>query len=420
MSRIDLEPASCGDPPCDADHGYTGTASNDDLALRVSRGRRRRPGRRADPGVRRRPVAGDGAPHPLTGGAPARLQRVSGARGAAPARDPGRLPLHRPLGSPGIRRAPRSREWPSWCFFSGTMDCGKSTLALQTDHNHAARGRAGHRVHRARPRGRGHALEPARASRCRRSRCRPSWTSGSTSSTCSSPAAAATTSSATRRSSTPPSRSTSSPASSTSSASTCSPSASSPTSAPSCSPARARLVELADKVQVLQVEALCWCGERGTHNARTVNGEMVVEGEQVVVGDTFSADVVAYEVLCRRHHRRRMTAEAAQAAHMSPDAAALPGGRARRRGDLVTGARRSSVPRSCATAGLGHPAGAARHPLEPGRPARPAGVRRRATCPARCSSTSTPSSPTRWATAREVGTRCPTRRASPRRCGAPA
>ena len=28
-------------------------------------------------------------------------------------------------------------------FFSGTMDCGKSTLALQLDHNHAARGRGG-------------------------------------------------------------------------------------------------------------------------------------------------------------------------------------------------------------------------------------------------------------------------------------
>ena len=28
-------------------------------------------------------------------------------------------------------------------FFCGTMDCGKSTLALQTDHNHAARGRRG-------------------------------------------------------------------------------------------------------------------------------------------------------------------------------------------------------------------------------------------------------------------------------------
>jgi hypothetical protein len=36
VSRIDLEPASCGDPECDADHGYTGTASNDDFSLRVS------------------------------------------------------------------------------------------------------------------------------------------------------------------------------------------------------------------------------------------------------------------------------------------------------------------------------------------------------------------------------------------------
>jgi hypothetical protein len=36
VSRIDLEPATCGDPQCDADHGYTGTASNDDLSVRVS------------------------------------------------------------------------------------------------------------------------------------------------------------------------------------------------------------------------------------------------------------------------------------------------------------------------------------------------------------------------------------------------
>ena len=51
-------------------------------------------------------------------------------------------------------------------------------------------------------------------------------------------------------------------------------------------PGSQRLIELADRVQVLQVEALCWCGARATHNARTVNGVMVVEGEQVVVGDT--------------------------------------------------------------------------------------------------------------------------------------
>lgn len=36
VSRIDLEPAGCGDPQCEADHGYTGTASNDDLSVRVS------------------------------------------------------------------------------------------------------------------------------------------------------------------------------------------------------------------------------------------------------------------------------------------------------------------------------------------------------------------------------------------------
>jgi hypothetical protein len=36
VSRIDLEPAACGDPECEADHGYTGSATADDLSLRVS------------------------------------------------------------------------------------------------------------------------------------------------------------------------------------------------------------------------------------------------------------------------------------------------------------------------------------------------------------------------------------------------
>lgn len=36
VSRIDLEPGSCGDPDCTADHGLTGTSSNDDFSLRVS------------------------------------------------------------------------------------------------------------------------------------------------------------------------------------------------------------------------------------------------------------------------------------------------------------------------------------------------------------------------------------------------
>ncbi len=84
-------------------------------------------------------------------------------------------------------------------------------------------------------------------------------------------------------------------------------------------PGSARLVELADRVNTLQVEALCWCGSRATHNARTVNGVMVTEGEQVVVGDVGKSDEVAYEVLCRRHHMRRVTARASRAGHMSSD-----------------------------------------------------------------------------------------------------
>ncbi|GAA4624788.1 thymidine kinase [Cellulomonas oligotrophica] len=86
-------------------------------------------------------------------------------------------------------------------------------------------------------------------------------------------------------------------------------------------PGSARLVELADRVEVLQVRALCWCGARATHNARTVGGAMVVEGAQVVVGDVgASGSQVGYEVLCRRHHVRRMTAATARAVHAHADA----------------------------------------------------------------------------------------------------
>jgi thymidine kinase len=85
-------------------------------------------------------------------------------------------------------------------------------------------------------------------------------------------------------------------------------------------PGSQRLIELADRVETLQVEALCWCGARATHNARTVGGVMVVEGEQVMVGDVANQpDEIGYEVLCRRHHRRQMTSATAQAGALSPD-----------------------------------------------------------------------------------------------------
>ncbi|MCW1249122.1 thymidine kinase [Acaricomes phytoseiuli] len=74
-------------------------------------------------------------------------------------------------------------------------------------------------------------------------------------------------------------------------------------------PGSQRLIELADRVRPLQVESLCWCGQRATHNARTVGGTMVVEGSQVMVGDINDGSTVelSYETLCRKHYMRRVT-----------------------------------------------------------------------------------------------------------------
>lgn len=36
VNRVDLEPAACSDPNCEADHGYSGSVSVDDLSVRVS------------------------------------------------------------------------------------------------------------------------------------------------------------------------------------------------------------------------------------------------------------------------------------------------------------------------------------------------------------------------------------------------
>ena len=36
MKRLDLEPAGCSDPNCEADHGYTGSVIGDDITIRMS------------------------------------------------------------------------------------------------------------------------------------------------------------------------------------------------------------------------------------------------------------------------------------------------------------------------------------------------------------------------------------------------
>jgi thymidine kinase len=46
---------------------------------------------------------------------------------------------------------------------------------------------------------------------------------------------------------------------------------------------------------------------------------VVTEGEQVVVADVGTSSEVAYEVLCRRHHMRGVTARNSRAGHVSHD-----------------------------------------------------------------------------------------------------
>jgi thymidine kinase len=82
-------------------------------------------------------------------------------------------------------------------------------------------------------------------------------------------------------------------------------------------PGARRLFELADELQPVQVEVLCWCGATGRFNARVLDGEVLRAGDTVVVADTEPSVVessallpmeaesatVRYQVLCRRHFR---------------------------------------------------------------------------------------------------------------------
>jgi thymidine kinase len=81
-------------------------------------------------------------------------------------------------------------------------------------------------------------------------------------------------------------------------------------------PGSRRLVELADVLVPLPLPVTCWCGRAARVNARLVDGEVVHEGEQVVLGDTAAPGPAAldpdifgpevhYRVLCRRHWAAR-------------------------------------------------------------------------------------------------------------------
>ncbi|HLO11177.1 MAG TPA: thymidine kinase [Pseudoneobacillus sp.] len=59
-------------------------------------------------------------------------------------------------------------------------------------------------------------------------------------------------------------------------------------------PGSQRLFELADEIE--EVPAICWCGKKARFSARVIDGKVVMNGEQVMVGGNES-----YVGLCRKH-----------------------------------------------------------------------------------------------------------------------
>ena len=57
------------------------------------------------------------------------------------------------------------------------------------------------------------------------------------------------------------------------------------------------LMAWADTIE--EVKTICWCGKKATYNARVMNGRVVKEGDQILLGGSSQ-----YVSLCRRHWSR--------------------------------------------------------------------------------------------------------------------
>ena len=56
------------------------------------------------------------------------------------------------------------------------------------------------------------------------------------------------------------------------------------------------LLAWADTIE--EVKTVCWCGKKATHNARVMGGQVVKDGQQILLGGNES-----YVALCRKHWR---------------------------------------------------------------------------------------------------------------------
>lgn len=66
-------------------------------------------------------------------------------------------------------------------------------------------------------------------------------------------------------------------------------------------PGSKRLIEVAESIKEIQMICLCGCGKKATVNARMINGKIVTEGEQVVLGGDES-----YQAMCYECYRRKI------------------------------------------------------------------------------------------------------------------
>jgi thymidine kinase len=57
------------------------------------------------------------------------------------------------------------------------------------------------------------------------------------------------------------------------------------------------LMAWADEIE--ELKTICWCGRKATMNARVVDGRVVKEGEQIMIGGNES-----YIALCQRHYHK--------------------------------------------------------------------------------------------------------------------
>lgn len=68
-----------------------------------------------------------------------------------------------------------------------------------------------------------------------------------------------------------------------------------------------RLIEIADIKEPLSIKTLCSCGKSAIYNARFINGELVTEGEEVVIDKKdgkINPNSIEYRPICDKCYRK--------------------------------------------------------------------------------------------------------------------